>query len=112
METLNGNAYSDPFPHLIIKNFYNEEELKLIWEELIFYTKPDKLLEAKDYGGVVNKTNSHAIALDNIYHEHRNLSNILKINRKIFDSEVLNAFGVVPIGFIVGMSFISGSFTK
>ena len=28
METLNGNAYSDPFPHLIIDNFYNEEEFK------------------------------------------------------------------------------------
>ena len=36
METLNGNAYSDPFPHLVIKNFYNEEELELIWEELVF----------------------------------------------------------------------------
>ena len=95
METLQAKAYTEPFPHLIIKNFYNEEELKLIWEELIFYTKPDKLLEAKDYGGVVNKTNSHAIALDSIYHKHRNLSNILKINRKIFDPEVLNAFSSI-----------------
>ena len=67
METLNGNAYSDPFPHLILENFYNEEELELVWEELKFYTKPGKLLEAKDFGGVVDKTNSHAIALDAVY---------------------------------------------
>ena len=68
METLKGNAYSDPFPHLILENiFYNEEELELVWEELKFYTKPNKLLEAKDYGGVVDKTNSHAIALDAVY---------------------------------------------
>ena len=67
METLNGNAYSDPFPHLILENFYNEEELELVWEELKFYTKPGKLLEPKDFGGVVDKTNSHAIALDAVY---------------------------------------------
>ena len=53
METLNGNAYSDPFPHLILENFYNEEELELVWEELKYYTKPGKLLEPKDFGGVV-----------------------------------------------------------
>ena len=64
METLQAKAYTDPFPHLIIRNFYNEEELKLIWEELNFLTKPGKLLEPKDFGGVVDKTNSHAIALD------------------------------------------------
>ena len=60
METLQAKAYTDPFPHLIIRNFYNEEELKLIWEELNFLTKPGKLLEAKDYGGIPHKTNSKA----------------------------------------------------
>ena len=61
METLNGNAYSDPFPHLIVNNFYNSQELELVWEELKFFTKPNKLLDAKDYGGVVTHTNSHAL---------------------------------------------------
>ena len=51
MEKLVADAFAEPFPHLIIKNFYNEDELKLIWEELNYYTKPGKLLEAKDYGG-------------------------------------------------------------
>ena len=82
METLKGNAYPDPFPHLIINNFYNEEELELVWEELKFYTKPDKFFEAKDFGGVVGKTNSHAIILDEIYKKNRKLSNILNVNRK------------------------------
>ena len=52
MENLSCDVFNDPFPHLVIKNFYNEEELKLIWEELNFYTKPDKLLEAKDLVGL------------------------------------------------------------
>ena len=50
METLEGIAFDKPFPHLIIENFYNKEELELVWEEFKFLTKPNKLLEAKDYG--------------------------------------------------------------
>ena len=61
METIEATAFKTPFPHLIIENFYNPEELELIWEELNFYTKPGKLFEAKDYGGIPDKTNSHAI---------------------------------------------------
>ena len=64
METITGSAFKKPFPHLIFSNFYNEQELDLIWEELNFYTKPNKLFEAKDFGGAHDKTNSHAIALD------------------------------------------------
>ena len=46
-EDIHVDALDGPFPHLIIKNIYNEQELDLIWEELNFYTKPNKLLEAE-----------------------------------------------------------------
>ena len=93
MEQLEGVAYEKPFPYLIIENFYNKEELELIWEELKFYTKPGKLLEAKDFGGVVGYTNSHAICFDELYSQKfRKVSNILTVIRKIFDPEVLNSF--------------------
>ena len=93
METIRGSGFREPFPHLIFNNFYNEEELDLIWEELNFYTKPNKLLEAKDFGGVVSRTNSHAINLDYAYPtKYRNLSNILVVNIKLFDKDILNAF--------------------
>ena len=96
METIRGSAFKKPFPHLIFSNFYNEQELDLIWEELNFYTKPDKLLEAKDFGGVVGKTNSHALALDSLYpKERRSISNILTVNRKLFEPEVLESFAKV-----------------
>ena len=39
MKTLEGVAFDKPFPHLIIENFYNAEELELLWEELKFFTK-------------------------------------------------------------------------
>ena len=60
------DAFVTPFPHVIYKDFYTDEELNLIWEELDFYTKKDKLLEAKGYGGVVEKTNAKALWLDRV----------------------------------------------
>jgi hypothetical protein len=100
MEELNAVISECPFPHLVVENFYNDEELDLIWEELNFYTKPGKLLEAKDYGGVVNRTNAKALLLDSIYKDYsdnkginyRNISNILTVNRKLFSCGVLDVF--------------------
>ena len=92
-EQIQADAYETPFPHLILHNFYNDEELKLIWEELDFYTKPDKLLDVKEYLGVVDKTNAKAIYLDVVYpKKYRKLSNILTVNRKIFEPQVLEPF--------------------
>ena len=106
-ESIEADVFEAPFPHLILHNFYNKEELNLIWEELNFYTKPGKLLEAKDFGGIIDATNSRAIILDQIYRDYsdstddtiigspdyRSLSNILTVNRKIFDKEIMDIFG-------------------
>jgi len=89
------NTFEKPFPHLIVDNFYGDEELELIWEELKFYTKPGKLLEAKDFGGVVDKTNHRALQLDVIYDGYRDLSNILTVNRKLFTSGILDVFAKI-----------------
>ena len=89
------NSFENPFPHLIVDNFYDDEELELIWEELKFYTKPGKLLEPKDFGGVIEKTNHHALQLDTIYDGCRDISNILKVNRKLFTSGVLDVFAEI-----------------
>ena len=39
----------DPFPHVIIENVYEEDELELIWDELKFFTRPGKLLPPEEY---------------------------------------------------------------
>jgi len=92
IQNLYADAYVDPFPHLIYHNFYDDDELELIWEELKFLTKPDKLVEAKDFGGVVDKTNSHALALDDVFRNYRKVSNILTVNRKLFRNDVMQPF--------------------
>ena len=102
-ETLSATANEYPFPHLIVDNFYNKEELELIWEELNYYTKPGKLFEAENYGGVVGYTTAKAILLDSVYRDfsetkgnnYRPISNILTVNRKLFTSGVLDAFSEI-----------------
>ena len=91
-EKYKATLHDAPFPHLIVENFYNEEELSLIWEELNFYTKPGKLLPAKNYGGLSDKTNASALWLDAVYRrdvDFSRLSNILTINRKVYNSELI-----------------------
>ena len=45
MQNISADAYIEPFPHLVFHNFYTDEELDLIWEELNFYTRPKKLFD-------------------------------------------------------------------
>ena len=103
MDIIEGVAFKQPFPHLIINNFYTPEELELLWEEFKFYTKPGKLLDAKGFGGVVDKTNSHALALDAIYKDfskhnrpnYRLLSNILTVTKKLYTSNTIERFSEI-----------------
>ena len=93
MQNITADAYLEPFPHLIFHNFYDDKELDLIWEELVFYTKPDKLFEVEDYQGVVGYTKAKAIHLDSVYTgKNRKISNILNVSRKVFDNQVLEPF--------------------
>ena len=93
MQNISADAYLEPFPHLIYHNFYDDKELKLIWEELDFYTKPNKLFDVEDYQGVVGYTKAKAIHLDSVYiGKNRKISNILDISRKVFDDQVIKPF--------------------
>ena len=96
MQNISADAYIKPFPHIIFHNFYTEEELNLIWEELDFLTKPDKLFDVKEYKGVVGYTEAKAIQLDTVYKgKNRKLSNILNVTRKVFEKDVLEAFSSI-----------------
>jgi Rps23 Pro-64 3,4-dihydroxylase Tpa1-like proline 4-hydroxylase len=89
----------DPFPHVIIEDFYNEEELKLIWRELEFLTSPSKLLKSgKELATALNPldnstyiANSYGITLDHIY-PSRNISDILTIAQKVYEPLLIEKF--------------------
>ena len=90
---------SKPFPHLIVENIYNQEELDLIWEELNFLSKPHKF-EHNDPGTDVDeqtkipKSKSKSVVLDLLYND-RSTSNILNVNRKLFDGGYLQIFSQI-----------------
>lgn len=79
-----------PFPHLIIENFYNENELKLIWQELDFLTSANKLIPA-NLDGSTSNSNALSGTIGNIYKDLK-YSNIASINQKILHPEIKNAF--------------------
>ena len=86
------DIFNEQFPYMVVDNYYNEEELRLIWEELDFLSYPHKLKRAtKESGGATGNTgellkkNFHRY-IDEIYSE-RELSNILTVNRKLFDDD-------------------------
>lgn len=76
-----------PFLHIICKDFYNNEELNLIREELKFLTYPGKLLLPGIHhgaGGLGGLTESRALHLEEAY-AIPEISNILQITKKTFD---------------------------
>ena len=84
------NNYNEPFPYIVIDDYYERNELEYIWEELDFLSHPNKLKRAtkrsggaSDNDGKLLKRNFHRY-LDGVYTE-RELSNILTVNRKLFE---------------------------
>ena len=78
----------EPFEFILIDNTYTEEELRLIFLELDFWTLSGNLMGPEHTGtalfgdGTVKKKNQGAF-FDDIYTD-RSYSNLLKLNRKLF----------------------------
>jgi len=89
-----------PVPHITINNFYDQEELKLIWQELDFLTYETKF-QSPDVAGSAKMPNpnrtgdgdrfitkkNYGIWLDEIY-PRREISNIITLSRKLFNPEL------------------------
>ena len=93
----------NPFPFLQIENLYDEDELKLIWQELDFLNYPNKLKIPEKTGTALNEESlplkkNKGLFLDTIYSE-RELSNILIVNRRLFDSQILDIFSELSFGY-------------
>ena len=80
----------EPFPHLIIEDFYSEDELKLIWRELDFLTSANKFLPANLDGSTTN-SNALSVSLDDVY-KYKRYSSISFVNQKILLPEIKDAF--------------------
>lgn len=79
-------------PIAVIDDFYDEEELSLIWLELNFLTNINKLHSPKETFGAVDKEHNqlksnHGVFLEDIYQD-RKFSDILTLNRKMFSDDI------------------------
>lgn len=91
--------FTDPFPHILVEEYYSPEELKYIWQELEFLFHPHKTLSPKELvtapgNSVEGKeflSTAKGFLLDQVYTD-RNYSNILTINRKLFSGGYLNLY--------------------
>jgi hypothetical protein len=90
---MNIEYFETPVPYIIVRNWFNEQELEQVWEELQFLTYGNKLRgpiltnSAKTGDGQVKKHN-HGLFLDEAYTD-RGLSNILTVTRKLWNPEFL-----------------------
>jgi len=99
------NSIQDPFPHLIVDNIYNENELHLIWQELEFLTYPTKWKSPEETASaklndkiLKNNLGVFLDGKDGIYAD-RKVSNILSVNRKILDKEIIGSYGALSFGY-------------
>ena len=90
---------SEPFPHLIAENFYDEEELKILWEVLDLITEEQKFVSPGEIHGAWNYVNdrkvfltNHKAILLNNFHKEKSYSGIFELFKKRFDYEFFNSF--------------------
>lgn len=98
---MNGNILNvDKYKVIILDNFYEQHEYDTILSECLFLSKRNKLKPPEDTNsatknGVSLKKNS-GIWLDTAYSD-RNISDILFINRKIFNPTIVNELTNIDI---------------
>ena len=79
--------YQTPFYHTIIDNFYTDDELRLIWQELDFITP--NLLPPKDTQSI-SPAMKKGVFLHDLY-KNMEFSNIFKMSRKLFTAGISEA---------------------
>ncbi len=95
MKITNSNEL-DKFPYVLVDDFYNEQELTEIWEELDYICSPKRMNRAaienggawdRDvYGNKQLLKYNWTMWLDPFFSQNREHSNILSVNRKLFSN--------------------------
>jgi hypothetical protein len=85
----------NPLQYIMVDEVYSQEELKLIREELVQllpHAITPKQLGTTAYNNIGElKKNCVSILLDDYYSKDRDKSNILRLNRKIYDPVLIKA---------------------
>jgi len=99
------HSIQEPFPHLIVDDIYSDHELKLIWQELDFlnhplkWKSPEETASAKLNGELLKNNFGIFLDGDDGVFSDRKISNILSINRKILNQEILGSYRELSFGY-------------
>lgn len=87
---MKAEIFKEPYPYIVIDDFYDLDEYSMIWQELDFLTYERKMMLPEDSGSATFEgrylKNNRCIWMDSVYQD-RNISNILQVNRKIFTDQ-------------------------
>ena len=88
---------NEPFPYILIDDFYDQSELDRIWEELDYLCNPKRMGRSSIERGAATNIysdgteqsikNSWDLFLDTFF-TSRDFSNILEVNRKLINKEI------------------------
>jgi Rps23 Pro-64 3,4-dihydroxylase Tpa1-like proline 4-hydroxylase len=79
-----------PFHYLYFENFYSQEELDLIWEELnSLYVEGDKFLSPDDTHSAKDDNGNYIKANRGLWLEDKS-SNLFNITKKLYDPTIIN----------------------
>ena len=88
--------FPEPFPHIVIERFFEEDELASIWDELKFLTYahklqgPDRTAAASENGKDFKK-NGKGIFLFDVY-RNNDTSDIIRCSAKLFNKQLAEIF--------------------
>ena len=95
MTKMTRNLVTEPFPLLTITNLFSKEERGLIFNEIKFLSRGDKLLPPSETASALTEEgepskNTKGVLVDQVYPQpdYRRFSDILTINRKLFEAGV------------------------
>ena len=80
---------TDPFPYLLIDEYFSQEELAEVMTE-IMALKP-YAGGAEESGAMPHAKSGSGLFLDVLFHNKRHLSRVLELNRKIYNQEIIDA---------------------
>ena len=90
---MNIQSFDHGFPFIIVDDYFYEEELEILWNEVDNLYKEDIFLDPADSYSAFDEDgflkNNKCIHLDEFFAKKRKKCNILRINRKVFTKSVL-----------------------
>ena len=96
--------HKEPIPYLLVKDYFSEEDVNLMLQELQFLTSKEKLAFKPPINMADGTKKNQQIGLDTIYSK-RETSDILTILNKIYKDEEL-------VNMLCDMSFFYKSSSK